>query len=276
LALIDSAQSGFLIERVSGEIEEDYSLRVARELGKDKARLFPLFYRTYWYIMLSSMTGIPYSPETLRAPIVGGKVDAVMRSSAPSTAMDEIRRNIRSVAVRADEKWGLNMTFHDLPPTFSLVCDKARTRGDILTAALELRESDEAQKFRSFISDMARAAVEGDLTLVHTLEAELHRLMSGTFRVGRKEALRIKGFDALAAIAPFVSISLTGVGLSSTAAEFGSRVSSWRTRRRLVLLDRVASRANNILETNKQLARMGLELTRSQQDFLIQLKGLRE
>jgi chloramphenicol 3-O-phosphotransferase len=127
-----------------------------------------LLMRTIMYLMVSELVGGTYQGDAIRAPLV-----KALLSNRPEAARafvkvvsDALEKQNREKRAALNAALGYKAFQMPAPPVAEYILKKAERIEDVLTIALDLRESKAARKFRLYCQDVDAAIGDGDVRKV--------------------------------------------------------------------------------------------------------------
>jgi hypothetical protein len=124
-----------------------------------------LLYRAQIYVMLADMLGAPYVADPIRSPIVRA-LNRHTKSRFSTTVVKALEERESHRTQRLDRLLGIHAFSARIPLVFRHVLRKASSAEELLEAAMDVRDSAHAQRFRRFCSQVDEAVAEGDVDLV--------------------------------------------------------------------------------------------------------------
>ncbi|MET9387599.1 hypothetical protein ABZY09_42970 [Streptomyces sp. NPDC002928] len=186
---------GFLHTEIAGTAQPDYV--------PESHQIEPMVFRTFFYLALSALTGLPYTPYSLRNPILLALAEhdftTVARGSDRRFSSDYYAEiavgllqsfddHVRAALSDQLQAGPVSLPVLAMPSFWEMVKEGSADPRALADRVLELRER--AASYRMYVGRLSAAYASGDLRLVqeqHQLLAELTRQLNSTMRIPRVE-----------------------------------------------------------------------------------------
>lgn len=203
-------------------------------------------YNGFYYQALAHFHSISYVPHTWRAPMIAADLEAPSVSFARYVAhMTSAVRD--EVAAQLDNEFGGGALRSEFPPFASYVASQARSRGELLSIAVEIRNTPEATSFRKWLQQIQGSITsQTDLPKIAQAQRDLVMLVADLRqRLGIPLRMGVEPSPGGQQVTLRLAVPLTGVS-AETAVD--AHAPSWlrsllHRRTHLVFLRDVASEA---------------------------------
>ncbi|MEV6636194.1 hypothetical protein AB0M54_36130 [Actinoplanes sp. NPDC051470] len=173
-AYFNARLHGFL-DGSSHDIRRAERARPTRPRTSARSAGGALLARAMFYLLLADRYGCVYRSDSIRA----GVIDAAVKEASRRSFAELVVRDLEQLERARDEDLNRALRFEAMPSPLPMVADaiiqRAGSRDECLTIALEVRQSRQARRFREFCGTVELAIHEGDRPRVEKALADLRR-----------------------------------------------------------------------------------------------------
>lgn len=193
----------------------------------------------YFYENMASSCGVSYLPHIIRSNFVlHSQVASLRGNNSTSESILHCLEEFRHLEIRSiNSFYEGTMIDMDIPFILAMILKNVSKPTDILTAALELRNSEPAKRFRLWAVETDRRIASGEISL-NTLSKEIEHIKNSLAKW-----TRVKGNSKPETVPWSVAISLGPASISLTIPIHFPKISLPR-RRHFIFIQRLAQVSN--------------------------------